>query len=204
MEKEKKEKSLLKDVILTTLVLVLIAVIAGGLLAAVNKFTHIDEAEKLSAKLASVYTTDKGFTSNLMDGSSISGADASGSVLGAYMPKDGTRNVILHASGKGAYKGTVEIIVIIEDYNIKSVAKYVSNETPGLGSKAFEVEYLDKYKGDIKDIDGFELAKNGGTIDAVSGATKTSTALVNAVNAAVKYYKDNIDAILKAGGQTNE
>lgn len=66
------------------------------------------------------------------------------------------------------------------------------------------MEYLDKYKGDIKDIDGFELAKNGGTIDAVSGATKTSTALVNAVNAAVKYYKDNIDAILKAGGQTNE
>lgn len=204
MEKEKKEKSLLKDIVLTTLVLVLIAVIAGGLLAVVNKFTYIDEAEKLNSKLASVYSTDKGFTSNLMDGSTLTDADAKGVVLGVYMPKDGTKNVILHASGKGAYKGTVEIMVIIDNYNIKSVAKYVSNETPGLGSKAFEVEYLDKYKGDITNIDGFELTKNGGNIDAVSGATKTSTALVNAVNAAVKYYKINIESILKAGGQANE
>lgn len=204
MEKVKKEKSLLKDIILTTLVLVLIAVIAGGLLSVVNKFTHIDETEKLNAKLASVYSTDKGFTSNLIDGSTLADANANGVVLGVYMPKDGTENVILHASGKGAYKGTVEIMVIIDNYNIKSVAKYVSNETPGLGSKAFEVEYLDKYKGDITNIDGFELTKNGGSIDAVSGATKTSTALVNAVNAAVKYYKANLESILKAGGQANE
>ena len=53
------------------------------------------------------------------------------------------------------------------------------SETPGLGAKITENEYLDQYIG--LDIDDVELKYDGGQIDAITGATISSEAVADAV-----------------------
>lgn len=62
-------------------------------------------------------------------------------------------------------------------------------ETPGLGMKAKEATFISQFSG--KKVDAFEVVKSGqmstNSVDAISGATITSKAVVNAVNAALLY-----------------
>ena len=63
------------------------------------------------------------------------------------------------------------------------------NDTPGLGLKAKEAGFRDQYVG--KNADSLTVTKTGASedneIDAISGATVTSNAVTNAVNAALYY-----------------
>ncbi len=61
------------------------------------------------------------------------------------------------------------------------------SETPGLGSKIGEAKFSGQFVG--KGADALKLSKDGGAIDAVSGATVSSTAAVTAVQNAVKDYQ---------------
>ena len=86
--------------------------------------------------------------------------------------------------------------VDLESNNIFGVRITQHKETPGVGTRAAEPSYLAKYnKLDIdKDI---KLSKDGGQIDAVSGATRTSTAVADGVNKAAKFVLENKDEITK-------
>jgi len=57
-----------------------------------------------------------------------------------------------------------------------------SSETSGLGARASEPEFKDQYIGATEHV---ALAANGGTIEAISGATITSNAVTTAVNTAM-------------------
>jgi hypothetical protein len=65
------------------------------------------------------------------------------------------------------------------------------NETPGMGMRAAEPAFKDQFSGRM--VSGFTLNKSGGSnapdqIDAISGATVTSSAVTNAVNAGLDFY----------------
>lgn len=69
------------------------------------------------------------------------------------------------------------------------------NETAGMGMLCAEPEFKDQFVGD--DVDGFVLNKAGGStepeqIDSVSGASISSGAIVNAVNAAIDFFEQNM------------
>ena len=69
------------------------------------------------------------------------------------------------------------------------------NETAGMGMLCAEPEFKDQFVGD--DVDGFVLNKAGGStepeqIDSVSGASISSGAIVNAVNAALHFFAENM------------
>ncbi len=83
------------------------------------------------------------------------------------------------AKGKG-YGGDINIIVGIDkDFIIKSIDIISNTETPGLGTKITESSFKDQFKGlSLNDIN---LSKNGGKIDAITGATISSKAVVDAV-----------------------
>ena len=71
---------------------------------------------------------------------------------------------------------------------IKGVTVLSSNETPGLGARAEEV-----LSPQFKDKSGeLALSKNGGEIEAITGATITSNAVTNAVNEVRSYYENNL------------
>ena len=63
------------------------------------------------------------------------------------------------------------------------------SDTPGLGMKATEPAFKDQYKD--KTVEEFTVTKTGSAsdseINAISGATITSNAVTNAVNAALYY-----------------
>lgn len=97
-------------------------------------------------------------------------------------------------STKG-YGGQVETMVgINSDGEIVGVlVTSASDETPGLGAKwtgtdAANQERLDQFKGKVPD-QNYAVTKDGGTINAVAGATITSRAVTSDVNSAIAQYK---------------
>lgn len=99
-----------------------------------------------------------------------------------------TAAYIFTESAKG-YGGDVSVMTAVKpDGTIAGVAILdVSNETPGLGQNAAKESFYSQYAGLKK---GVSLLKNGAKaenneVDAVTGATITSTAVTRAVNTAL-------------------
>ena len=88
--------------------------------------------------------------------------------------------------GKG-YGGDIEIIVGIEkttleedDIVLRGISIVSHSETPGLGEKIVKDAFYGQFKGvNINDV---SLSKDGGSIDAISGATISSLAVTTAVH----------------------
>ncbi|NLZ81593.1 MAG: RnfABCDGE type electron transport complex subunit G [Clostridiales bacterium] len=112
--------------------------------------------------------------------------DASETVLG---------NVISIIS-KDGYGGNITFVIGIDlEGTIKGVEITEHSETNDLGSKITEDEFKSQYTG--KNVDSFVLTKTGASadneIDAVSGATISSNAANNAINAALYIAKNLIN-----------
>jgi len=99
------------------------------------------------------------------------------------------------------YGGDIEIIAAINtEGKIEAVEIGEHSETPGLGAKADEESFKDQYRG--KSVEKPLVVVKGKAsgseqIEALSGATITTKAVTEAVNAAVKYY----NSVLKTGGE---
>ena len=79
-------------------------------------------------------------------------------------------------------------IGINTEYQITGISFLTLNETAGLGMEADTDEFKSQFIG--KQVNKFEYTKTGSTkdseIDALSGATITTSAVTNAVNAALR------------------
>lgn len=114
------------------------------------------------------------------------GTDADGNVVGY---------VISATSGDG-YDGNITLSVgLAADGTVLGIAFTELTETAGMGMLCAE----DAFKGQFAGVktDAFILNKNGGStadneIDSVSGASTSSGAVVNAVNAALDFYANTI------------
>ncbi len=99
----------------------------------------------------------------------------------------------LFVTAAKGYGGDVSVMTAVEpDGTVKSVAILdVSQETPGLGQNAAKESFYLQYSGKVSDV---SLRKNGAKeenneVNAVTGATITSTAVTRAVNAALDHYE---------------
>ena len=102
------------------------------------------------------------------------------------------RRVALERSGRGGYGGDVVVMsaVDLESNRVYGVRVTQHKETPGVGTRAMEPSYLNKYvnrtvKEDIK------LKKDGGQIDAITGATRSSRAVAEGVDRAANFVMAN-------------
>ncbi len=78
---------------------------------------------------------------------------------------------------------------------VNGIAFTELHETPGMGMRVDEDEFKGQFSG--KSVSRFTLNKAGGSteddqIDTVSGASTTSGAVVNAVNAALDFYNNTV------------
>lgn len=94
------------------------------------------------------------------------------------------------------YGGSIELIVgISKDGNITGVNIGNMSETPGLGSKAAEPAFKDQFKN--KSAEELSLVKgkvsSEADIQAISGATITSSAVTSGVNAAIEVYNSSLN-----------
>lgn len=163
-----------KDSILhLTLFLAIVAAIAGGALAFANQLTapviaaNAEKAEKQS--LLEMYPdssldefvkiTDDGITADHPE------------VEGIY--KYGDSTVIFKCSVKGFDGGTVFLVAIDAANDTVANFKAISNgDTKGIGSKITESAFAESVIG----------KQASGTLDTISGATITSTPVVEAIN----------------------
>lgn len=86
--------------------------------------------------------------------------------------------------GKG-YGGTIKMAVGIRlDGTVEGVRIISHSETPGLGSGVAEDEFLGQFEG--TSLENLKLREDGGEIDAVTGATISSRAVVDTVREEVQ------------------
>lgn len=190
-----KKAGFMKD----ALILFVITLISGVLLGGVYEMTATVIAQRQEAEkqktYKEVYADASSFTTNEELTTKAASADLSAyekvSVSEILDAKDASGNVIGHlvtSTSKAGYGGEVTISIgIASDGTITGIGFLTINETPGLGMKAKDDEFKNQFIG--KNAPQLSLVKGGGAgdaeINAISGATVTSTAVTNAVNAAL-------------------
>jgi len=113
--------------------------------------------------------------------------DSSGAVLG----------YVITVTTKEGYGGDIRFTVgITKDGTVNGIAILEIAETAGLGMRAEEVlspQFADKT------VERFEYTKSGAVsdsqIDAISGATITTNAVTNGVNAGLYYFQTKLQGI---------
>ena len=115
--------------------------------------------------------------------------------------KDGDEvtGLAVEAPGGGGYGGPVIVMIGIDHQKEVSLGMEIigHNETPGLGSRIENTEFRRQWKG-LSLRERVDLRSRGGTIDAVSGATYSSSAVVNGTNQVILLLDAYIDEIVAA------
>ena len=193
-------------------ILFLITLIAGLLLGLVYEVTkepiaRQEEAAKVAAYQA-VFEDAAEFTPlDLSD--KQSGADAVAGqypkavideVMAAQDASGNTLGYVVTATSKSAYDGSLQLSVgIREDGTVNGISFQSLTESAGLGLEA-DTDWKNQYAD--KNVESFAVTKVGATlpneIDAISGATITSKAVTEAVNASLLYFREAL------GGGVNE
>jgi len=103
--------------------------------------------------------------------------------------EDGVSGYGLTSSVKTGYSGYFSIVFgIAPGDTIERVRILESFETPGLGSKAANPPFIDQFNGKPLDFD-FRVTKDGGGVDAITGATITSRAVCAALSQGIEAYE---------------
>ncbi|MCD8147222.1 MAG: FMN-binding protein [Clostridiales bacterium] len=116
----------------------------------------------------------------------VVGTDASGNVVGYG----------INVTTADGFDGNITLTVGIDtEGTILGISFTELNETAGMGMRVDEDSFKEQFVG--VQVESFTLNKNGGStaddeIDSVSGASTTSGAVVNAVNAAIDFYANYI------------
>ena len=113
----------------------------------------------------------------------VEGVDAAGNTVG----------YAISATSAEGYSGNVTLYVGISvDGKVNSISFTELNETPGKGMLCDEPAFKDQFNG--RQVKSFTLNSGSGSekIDGITGATVTSRAVVNAVNAALDFYRNSI------------
>ena len=172
-----KKDSFIKD----ALVLTAITLISGLLLGAVYAATKDTIAEAIREKTNAAYKVV--LDAHDYDADSLKEKlDESGNTVG----------YVLKGQAAG-YGGAVVVVVgVSSDLKVTGISfPETLPETAGLGQKATLPEFYEQFKGKGTKL---SVKKGGGAgeneIDAISGATITSTAVTNVVNAATESVED--------------
>lgn len=94
------------------------------------------------------------------------------------------------------YGGEIDVLVGIKsDGELGGVKVLSQSETPGLGAKVEEENFIGQYR-DMPIADSLKVVKgsksNDNEVEAITGATISSNAVTKAVNDAMNFYKENI------------
>ena len=194
----KKESTFLN----MTVALIAISMAAGFSLGYVNDLTLEPKAKaKLAKKVNALKIVLPEFDNDLVaeavrvkpesakDSIEIYPAFKTGTFVGA---------AVTGSSEKG-YSGSIRIMVGFKpDGTIQNIAVLEQKETPGLGTKMKEEKFLRQFRD--KNPSGFNLkvAKDGGDVDALTGATISTRAFTEAAQMAYDEYVKNKKSISKS------
>lgn len=148
-----------------------------------------EEMPELSLEEADAYLKEAGYEKQSLSDVVRKAVDQNGQLLG----------YVLTVTTSEGYGGDIVFSMGIRmDGTLNGISLLSISETPGLGMKA-ESELQPQFAD--KNVTKFEYTKSGAVsdsqIDAISGATITTNALTNGVNAGLDYFHN----VLKEGGE---
>jgi len=208
MERSRDIKDMLKD----ANILFLITLIAGLELGFVYELTkepiRLQEEKAIQEACQAVFAEDANMGLTFQEDTYVPDATKQAELAGmgveigtvyAAVSQSGTlRGYVVESTSKEGYGGNIILYVgVTTEGAVSGVSILEIAETPGLGMNADAV-LIPQFKG--VQTSKFTYTKAGSTsdseIDAISGATITTEAVVNAVNGAVKVVTEDL---LKGG-----
>lgn len=148
-------------------------------------FTASDEAKAAIEELAGAAYNEASFGKTYVN-AAVTGMDEADAVVG----------YVMSVTSADAFDGTLTVSVGIDtEGTVTAIAFTELNETAGMGMNADKPEFKEQFNG--RKADEFILDKGGNAsaeneINSVTGASRTSGAVVNAVNTALAFYRDHI------------
>lgn len=170
----------MKYILRLTLTLLLITAVVAGLLAFVNELTagRIDGLTRQKAEQAMREVLPA------QDYTPLDAALPQG-VTEAYRAGDAGYVVRVAPNGFG---GAIDLMVGVNaDGTVNGVAVIAHSETASLGANCTREEFRAQYAGGAGP---FAVGQDGGTIEALTGATVTSRAVTDGVNAALDFVRE--------------
>lgn len=175
-----------KEVLVPTVSLFLICLVVTTLLAGTNAMTKQTIAQQ------KVQTEESSRRVVLPEAATFKEAAADGTVYYIGADAAGKEVGYVFSTESKGYGGTIKVMTGIgADSKVKGVVLLSQNETPGLGANAANDSFKSQYLQAVP-ADGFTVVKTApadGEIAAMTGATISSKAVTNAVNAAVAVFQ---------------
>lgn len=173
----------IKNILLPPLVLFVICAVITAVLAVTNAATKDKiaalEAETQAEAMTRLLPADRfEEQSGELDGESFTYYKA---VQGGK-----TAGYVFVTAGRG-YGGSVSVMTALDEDGAILAMEVLSasDETPGLGANALKSDWWTQFAGKSGEL---AVSKDGGEVDALTGATITSRAVVGAVNTALEYF----------------
>lgn len=194
------------QLVVPAVVLCVITLLAGVSLSGVYKVTKDPiEQQKMAASLAAYQEVCPGASSfahddaidaaiSDLDGEAYPGGSGENFIDEAVLGDDGS--CVIKVTSGDAYDGTLTLAVGVQpDGTLNGISFTDLHESAGMGMLCGEDKFKSQFAG-VK-VDSFVLLKSGGAsadneIDSVSGASVSSSAVVNAVNAALDFWNTNV------------
>lgn len=184
----------MKEIIRLVGVLTIVCVLAGLSLAYVNEKTREPRAYQDRLKLLSSLNIVLPQHDNEPDKDSVT---LDGTTYYLSKEQGVVNGIAFESSSDKGYSGLIRVIVGVKpDGEILSVGIVEQKETPGLGSKVTEDWFLDQFKGKTLDNAKWQVKKDGGDFDQISGATISPRAVTNALKSGIDAYVKNKQQIL--------
>ncbi len=191
----KKLASTLPNMLLS---LVGICIVVSGILAFLNHITQTPIAEaQIKAKVEAISQVTPAFDNNPFEEQFRILLPGDPDSLTVYPARNGEEVVgyAIESYTRQGFSGLITIMMGIDasgrlvDFTVLETA-----ETPGLGSKIADWFHTASTNGNIKDMRGVDLtaeyplqvAKDGGRVDAITAATISSRAFLDAINRGYK------------------
>ena len=168
-----------KYILRLTLILFLITAVVAGLLGLVNYLTEdrIDELTRQKAEAAMQEVFPAGNYEEIPAGED--------GITAAYRADDAGYVVRVSVNGFG---GAIDMMVGVDNAGTVTGVSIISHgETASLGANCTREDFRAQFVGAS---DTLAVSKDGGSIDALTGATVTSRAVVSGVNLALDFVKE--------------
>ena len=178
----------MSDIIKPAAVLLIICVVAAGLLGYVNQITAAPiAAQQELAKQESM-------TAVLPDADSFGEEqeinEGNITTITPALDSEGNETGYAVAITTNGFSAGLQLMFGIDTEGVITGLSVVdcSNETPGLGANAANEDFYGQFTGKSGEV---AVTKDGGDIEALTGATITSRAVANAATEAINYVTEN-------------
>lgn len=196
-------KRIPKPVIALTIIAMLAGVALSGVYAMTKTQIEANEIAKKRESYKAVYADATTFLPNDKIDEAIAsvganygegkfGATAIDEALEAVDAQGNVIGYVFSITNRNAYNPPVKLALgVTKEGTVLKIAFIELNETPGKGSLADEPKFKDQFND--RTVESFVLNGEGDDgIDAISGATVTTKAVLNAVNAGLDFFRNVI------------